>query len=82
MDFKQKDDCDSCNFGRYVDSGFEGEKKMLSSRLYEVPKEMRWRLKTWVFMVETGFEENWNVNLNSLVDQIEDAVLSFERWVS
>lgn len=33
-------------------------------------------------MVENEFEENWNVGLNGLVDQTEDAALSFEWWIS
>lgn len=70
MDFKQKGDCDSCDFGS-CDSGLEGEKKMPLCDQVEA--------ETWI---EAEFEEVWNVDLNGLVDQIEDAALSFERWIS
>lgn len=35
--------------------------------------------ETWI---ETEFEDDWTMDLNGLVDQIEDAALSIERWIS
>lgn len=38
--------------------------------------------KTWVFTVETGFENIWDVDLKGLLDQTEDATMSIRLQIS